>query len=409
MNNAAAYKEESLRTTAFHFAALVLVSTWASTASAQITPAAGFTPPDDTPSIKVGATIFTNYTYTDEPKATDGDKNSINPNSFEVARAYINVTGNISHLISFRITPDVAGRFATTVSSKSTVAGGATGEAVTTTTTGSTNYDGNLVYRLKYAFGQLNLDEWTTKGTWVRIGQQQTPYVDFIEGVYRYRFQNNIFAEKEGFVSSSDVGLSGHYSIAQDYGEIHVGFYNGDTYTKAEANDQKALQARVTVRPFHVTPIWKGLRLTGFYDTDHYVKNAKRERLFGALTFEHPNLNLGAEYVSATDKASGLTGSDIKANGYSLWATPRTNIGIEGLFRYDNIKPNKDVDATKSRTIIGVAYWFKTTAKPAAAAILANYEHVTYDGQPTGSVANPLVGLGKATETRYALHCLFNF
>src|SRR5574338_548709 len=100
------------------------VLAWTRLASAQITPAAGYTPPDDTPSIKVGATIFTNYTYTDEPKATDADKNSINPNSFEVARAYINVTGNINHLIAFRITPDIAGRLATSVSSTSTLTGG---------------------------------------------------------------------------------------------------------------------------------------------------------------------------------------------------------------------------------------------------------------------------------------------
>jgi len=89
--------------------------------------------------------------------------------------------------------------------------------------------------------------------------------------------------------------------------------------------------------------------------------------------------------------------------------TPRSNIGIEGLFRYDNLKPNKDVSANKKRTIIGLAYWFKTTAKGVATAVLADYEHVTYDAQPSGTVANPLAGLGKPTETRYALHCLVNF
>src|SRR5205823_692138 len=35
----------------------------AAAASAQVTPAAGYTPPDDTPSIRVGATLFANYTY----------------------------------------------------------------------------------------------------------------------------------------------------------------------------------------------------------------------------------------------------------------------------------------------------------------------------------------------------------
>src|SRR5258705_13340101 len=80
---------------------------YASLASAQITPAAGYTPPDDTPSIRVGAVIYADYTYQTNPEVADADGNIINPSSFNVTRAYINITGNISHLVSFRITPDV--------------------------------------------------------------------------------------------------------------------------------------------------------------------------------------------------------------------------------------------------------------------------------------------------------------
>ena len=41
------------------------------TTSAQVTPAAGYTPPDDNPSFKVGATIFGDYTYQESPTARD--------------------------------------------------------------------------------------------------------------------------------------------------------------------------------------------------------------------------------------------------------------------------------------------------------------------------------------------------
>src|SRR6266404_1473232 len=76
-------------------------------AFAQITPAAGFTPPDDTPSIKVGVTMYADYTYTQNPQSTDADGNVINPSAFNVSRSYINVTGNLNHIVAFRITPDV--------------------------------------------------------------------------------------------------------------------------------------------------------------------------------------------------------------------------------------------------------------------------------------------------------------
>src|SRR5438477_9234458 len=76
-------------------------------AFAQVTPAAGYTPPNDTPSFKVGATIFTDYTYQESPEITDPDKQTVNLSAFNVGRAYINVTGNLNHYLSFRITPDI--------------------------------------------------------------------------------------------------------------------------------------------------------------------------------------------------------------------------------------------------------------------------------------------------------------
>src|SRR5262245_58540264 len=161
------------------FAASVLAI--ASPARAQVTPAAGYTPPDDTPRISVGATIFADYTVQQEPKITDADGNSRTLSQFQVGRSYINITGFISHSIAFRITPDI------------TRASG-TGSSV----------NGSYVYRLKYAFLQWNFDDFMTRGSWARFGQQQTPYVDFMEGIYRYRFQGTIFEEREGFLSSSD-------------------------------------------------------------------------------------------------------------------------------------------------------------------------------------------------------------
>jgi len=345
-------------------------------ALAQVTPAAGYTPPDDTPTVKVGGTIFLDYTYTDEPTTTDADGNVIHPESFNVGRAYVNVTGNLSHRIAFRITPDIARQ----------------------TTTGATgSLDGSLVIRLKYAYAQFNLDEAWSKGSWVRLGQQQTPLVDYLETIYRYRFQGTVFVDREGFLSSSDVGLSTHYNLPKNLGDVHVGYYNGDTYSKAEANDQKAIMARVSIRPFPMMGALKGLRVTAFYDDDHYVKNDVRTRLFYGATYEHKYVNAGVEHLDTDDQTTAVA-TEVKGTGYSVWATPRFPKGWEGLLRLDHLKPDKDVDAAKDRKILGVAYWFKVLQTPATAAILLDYESVEYDA-----------ALAKPDETRYALHTLFNF
>ena len=79
----------------------------ATAASAQVTPAAGYTPPDDTPAIRVGITLFPVYTFQTDPKISDSEGNNASKNSFDVARSYINITGNVSHIVAFRITPDI--------------------------------------------------------------------------------------------------------------------------------------------------------------------------------------------------------------------------------------------------------------------------------------------------------------
>ena len=151
----------------------------------------GYTPPDDTPSIKVGVTIFADYTYQDRPKVTDADGNSVNAEQLQRRPAATSTSPATStHYIAFRVTPDI------------------TREAGV-----GSSLNGSYTFRLKYAFAQFNFDDWMTRGSWARFGLQQTPYVDYSEGIYRYRFQGTMFAEREGFLSSSDIGASFHYNF----------------------------------------------------------------------------------------------------------------------------------------------------------------------------------------------------
>lgn len=340
-------------------------------AAAQVTPAAGYTPPDDTPSFKLGATIFGDYTYVASPGATDSDGNTIHPASFNVSRAYLNITGNLNHRIAFRITPDI---------SRETGSG--------------SSLSGSQTVRLKYAYAQLNLDDWTTAGSWLRGGVQQTPFVDYAEGIYRYRFQGTIFAEREGFLTSSDAGLSGRWVFPSNYGDVHAGYYNGEGYSRAEANDQKALQVRATLRPLPLGGIWKGVRFTAFLDRDAYVGNAARNRTIEQVTFEHPRANAGVEFLQATDRTSAVR-SDVDARGWSAWATPKLGTsGWELLLRHDNLKPDRRASLTRKRDVAGIAYWVPNLQK-VATAVLLDYDRLRVTG--------------RADDTRYGLKFLINF
>ena len=356
--------------------------TVASSASAQVTPAAGYTPPDDTPSIKVGVTLYTDYTYQQNPTTVDADLNVINPSGFNVSRSYINITGNLNHIVSFRITPDVTRE-----------------TGLVSLGTGSSVSNDSLVFRIKYAFGQVNLDDWMPKGSWVRFGIQQTPLLDYEEGIYRYRFQGTTFTEREGFYNSADAGVSFHTNFPNNYGEVHAGLYNGDGYAKPEQNDQHAFDVRGTVRPFaRNTPVLRGLRVTGYYVADNYVKGAERTRAVGQVTFEHKFINLGFDYLNAKDQTA-IAAADLTGKGWSLWLTPKSTVGVEGLIRYDSFKPTTAIsNRERKRTIVGVSYWFPHQGN-VATAFLLDYEGVTQDNF---SPAQP-------KQNRIAVHALVNF
>lgn len=311
-------------------------------------------PPSDEPSIRVGTTIYTDYTFTLGPEVLDANGQLYHPNAFNLTRGYLNVTGQLSRVVAFRLTPDVA---------RETGAG--------------SSLSGSLEFRVKYAYLQLNLDRWTGAGSWARLGVQQTPWLDFAENIYRYRFQGTMFAEREGYFASADTGASFHYNLPSGFGDVHAGVFNGENYNKAEVNDQKAVMVRGTLRPFARGPeVLRGLRGSLFVDADHYVAGAERRRVIGAVTYEHRRGNAGVEYLATSDRIRAVA-FPTEGRGYSVWATPKWKGGIESLLRLDRLKPDTRVGATRRRVIAGVAYWFPTRSG-VSSALLVDYDAQTF-------------------------------
>jgi hypothetical protein len=358
-------------------------------AAAQVTPAAGYTPPDDTPSIRLGMTLFPAYVFQTDPEIIDADGLTVHRNGFDVLRAYINVTGNISHLVAFRITPDITRQ----------------SSLLTLTPPNAVSSD-SLVFRIKYAYAQFNLDDWMTRGSWVRFGIQQTPWVDFEEGIYRYRFQGTVFAERVPLpttMTSADAGISFHYNFTSNYGDVHFGLFNGENYQRVELNDQKGFEFRGTGRPFaRGMPVLRGLRAHFVWYADNYAGSDERRRVMGNVTFEHNYVNAGFDYLDAKDQTLA-TASVVSSNGYSIWATPRypmaNGSSWEALLRYDHWVPNTSSDPAlpatspvpgvtpfkdqkQNRTIVGVAYWFPHQGN-VSTAILLDYDAQSFDNITT--------------------------
>ena len=340
------------------WAALLAGSAWA-----QVTPAAGSVPPDDTQVIRFGAVIFYDYTYQITPKQTDAGGHEFSPTSFNLNRTYINVTGNISHVVAFRITPDI------------------------TRESGSgSSLNGSLTFRIKYGYAQFNLDDWLWRGTWVRGGIQQSPYIDYFDTIYRYRFQGTDFVERDAGISSADAGVSFRTQFPNNYGEVHAGIFNGEGYQRAETNNQKAIQIRATVRPLpNANGVLRGLTGTVYFHDDHYVHDAERNRFVANVMVEHRRFNAGFDYLTRADQTLP-TAAEVDSDGYSFFVTPffkEKGHGPEALVRYDSFRGDTTLDARQNRWIVGAAYWFPHPGGNATAALLLDFEQVTFSEYTT--------------------------
>lgn len=230
--------------------------------------------------------------------------------------------------------------------------------------------------------------------------------MDFEEGIYRYRFQGTVFAERIPLptaMTSSDAGVSVHYNLPHNYGDVHVGVYDGENYQRVETNNEKAIELRGTLRPFAAkTPVLRGLRVHFVGYTDHYVAEGTRSRVLGSLTYEHKYVNAGFDYLDAKDRVLP-TAPTIAGNGFSFWATPRKEFpdgsSWEALVRFDHWTPDSTHtpapaatapipgvtmlnDQHQDRTIAGVGYWFPHQG-PVSTAILVDYDAQHFDNLTT--------------------------
>ena len=302
--------------------AAVLLSACPVLAQTAQTPAPAAEP--DYPIVRIGVVSYVQY---------DAElRNRENFNAFDLTRAYLNVNGQLSRNVRFRFTPDVK-----------------------RVTDGSLS--GSLVVRVKYAF--VELDNVKAARSWVRFGAHQTPWLDFEEGIDRYRVQGTMFSEREGLIpGSSDFGV-GYFTPVGKYIDIQTGIYNGEGYTQTDVNKYKSFQGRVTVRPFAGKGIANGFRLSGFYNAGWYAANRPRRLGIVMGTFEHTHLVATLQHLAATENPSASAPRDIDRLGSSGFVEIRQGVsGWAAIARVDLLDPDRGLaDNSQRRTIAGLAYW----------------------------------------------------
>ena len=305
---------------------LLLLLLGASTAAAQQAQQA--------PQVTVTGVIYTQYQYVDAP---------VHNNTFDVTRAYVNVLGRFANGIGTRVTADII----------PAAAGGQT-------------------YRLKYAFAT-----WTPTGSSLtyKLGMIHTPYVDFEETLWDYRMQGTIAVDRNGAMTSSDIGVGVDGMWNNQAVNAQFAIVNGEGYSGAPGDFRKDLEARVSFRlkPTDDASRVGGLRATAYAGIGKATGGADRNRYLGLLSYRTQQYTFAGEYVARTDGA--VDGSIISAFGVYHFTGGKT----AAIARIDLVDPNTAVGNNKvTRIIAGASYQLSPNVR-----LLADLDRQSFESGAT--------------------------
>lgn len=293
------------------------------------------------PQVTVGGVVYAQFAYFLKDTAGHG-------NNFDVTRSYINVIGRFPHGIGTRVTPDIY--------------------RVT---------DGSLAFRLKYAYVTWNPSE---SPLTLKLGLVNAPYIEWEETLWDYRMQGTVALDRNGYVSSSDLGALVEGNWGNERVSLSAGIINGENYNKAPGDKRKDLAGRVSVRLVNTDDMSRtgGLRVTGYA---HYGKpsgGGQRQRYIGVLSYRSRLLTLAGVFAATRDSTPTIElrpGRVISVFG--VLRVPHSR--IQAIARVDRVDPSTRVntDAT-TRWIGGVAYQLAPNLR-----VLADIDHLVYQGGTT--------------------------
>lgn len=248
---------------------------------------------------------------------------------------------------------------------------------------------------MKYAYVGYNWLHGKTAEDWsaeARIGMAQTIEIDEEEKCWP-RYLAQVATERNGFFSSSDLGIVNIVRLPHQLGEIYSTVQNGAGYASRETDRWKDWATRVSITPFmHRTDLLRTLEIAPwFYTGTAASKNdvggsgfrtggLKKDRWGIFAGIRDPNLTAGVDYGMRHDEtdnaptpenpAQVVTETDgrlwsafVVSKPLGLFHASTLPIGI--VFRIDEFEPN-DRNAAKAEYLVGgVTYDVGTRAQVA--------------------------------------------
>ena len=217
-------------------------------------------------------------------------------NEFSISRGYLDFKFTPTDDFLARVTPNIYTQIntgTTCTNAKSTPkCTASSGDQVGLNTGWGQTVDGDLGFRLKYAYIDYNtffqkvLAVNSMREDKITFGQQQNPLVDWEENLWGYRY-TALTPWNYLSLSSTQVGLAIKGPIKfneTQYADYDFGVYDDASFHAIEQSSYKQVMGRVTINPLGAKSRYDSLGITGFYDYGYPNKAADVQQGGHSLT-----------------------------------------------------------------------------------------------------------------------------
>ena len=250
----------------------------------------------------------------------------------------------------------------------------------------------------KNIYAEAHLDH----GMFLKIGEADMPWIPHMEGLYGYRYVENVLIDAYKFGNSADWGL--HLGGKENRLNWQVSLVSGGGYKHPGRSKGMDLAGRLDYRAVGGLHIVLGA-YTGKLGKDQQTAPANNtaSRWDLAAVYEGNNWNAGVSYFHAKDWNNVTTPYTTSADGYMAFGSYNFSPKWGVFARYDYLKPCKDLTSAQNASCYsdtkehyynaGIQY---IATKQIRFAFVYKYEKVK-----NGSIATSNGTIGGTTSGKY--------
>jgi hypothetical protein len=180
----------------------------------------------------------------------------------------------------------------------------------------------------------------------VRVGAADLPWVPFVEGLYGYRFVENVLVDRTKFGTSADWGVHIGGSFAGGRVSYAASAVNGAGYKSLSRNSNTIdLEGRISASPVKNVTLAIGGYTGKLGKSSDVAGTQHRATRWNALAaYTDSRLRAGVEYFEAKNWNNVTTFASDRASGWSAFGSFAFTPKLALFGRYDWVKPNKDTN-----------------------------------------------------------------